>query len=277
MMYLGVPYFVAVAAIVWLLRRRGVVLLCGAMVAISFILSLGSTLYVGGHDTHVPLPFVVLANLPFTEGFLSVRFSLFTVLFGAPIIAIGMEELHDRLTRSPTVDRLPGRSAPVLAWLVPLVMAAVVLLPMLPAHTQPTSPTGESTFFTTPAARAIPPGSVVLAYPYPNAPFIPAGPGGASVYTFAPVNDVLLDQAVAGMPFKLVGGYGWRPTKGTYGSPAPLASRPPDGCDPLRHRLRRRGRRRPDRPPRPCRPDHRPAVVPPALPRGHRRGPASRP
>lgn len=226
MMYLGVPFIIAVIAIVILLRRRGIVVLAGAMAAVALILSLGSVLYIDGTDTHIPLPFVVLANLPLSEGLLSTRLSLFTVLFGAVVVAIGVEALHQRLLGCHSGAPRPERARRPLATVCPLLVALVVALPLLPSRTEPESSTAESAFFRSPGAEAIPAGSVVLAYPYPGAPFAPTGPRGTTVYSFAPVNNVLVDQAVAGMHFKLVGGYGWRPTKGTFGSPRPARLSP---------------------------------------------------
>jgi len=219
-MYMGVPLFVALVVTVYLLRRRGIVLMCGVMAVLSLILSMGSVLYVNGRDTHVPLPFVVLANFPILNGLLSTRLSLFTFLFGSAVIAIGVDVLHRRL-----LSNLSGGSSSRMKRAAPAAVAmtlvAVVAVPMLPYGMQPTSPTGESAFFASSSAARIPTGSVVLAYPYPDAPFVPSRPGHPSVYTYAPINNVLVDQAVSGMRFKLVGGYSWRPTKGTYGSPHP--------------------------------------------------------
>ncbi len=226
MMYMGVPLFITVVLLAILMRRRGIVVFCGAMAAVSFVLSLGSPLYVNGHDTQVPLPFVVLANLPITEGFLSTRFSLFTMLFGAAIVAIGIDVAHQRLLESQLLASASRRWREMAVALVALSIV-IVALPLLPAHTQPTTPTGESAFFASKAADGIPTGSVVLAYPYPTAPFLPSGPHFSFVYTYGPINNVLVDQAVSGMRFKLVGGYGWRQTKGRYGTPKPSRLSPP--------------------------------------------------
>ncbi|MGP0109224.1 MAG: hypothetical protein ACLPR9_10270 [Acidimicrobiales bacterium] len=221
MMYIGVPLFATVVVMVYLMRRRGVVVFFGVMMAVSFVLSLGSVLYIGGNDTHVPLPFVVLANLPVTDGLLATRFSLYTILFGAAIIAIGAEAMYRRLLEARLFQSISEHWKVVVAMLVSVSAVVIVALPMLPAHTQHITATGESAFFKSGAASRIPAGSVVLAYPYPNAPFVPAGPNHSSVYTYGPINNVLVDQAVSGMKFKVVGGYGWRPTKGTFGSVRP--------------------------------------------------------
>ena len=85
------------------------------------------------------------------------------------------------------------------------------------------SATGASPFFSSlEATRNIPDGTAVLAYPYSDNPVFP---GNIIGFSFSPryqsVNDVLLDQAVSGMHFRLIGGYGWRPSEGEYGTPSP--------------------------------------------------------
>lgn len=217
MMYVGIPLFVAVAVTVYLLRSKGIVLLAGLLAAVAFVLSLGSVLYVAGVDTHIPLPFVILANFPILEGLLSSRFSLFTDLFAAAVIAFGVEELHRRLLQREG----GGSRRRVLAAVVPLVLVGVVALPILPAHVQKNTPTGEAAVFGSKQLASIPRGSVLLGYPYPHTPFAPTGPGGTDVHTLAPTNELLVNQAVSGMRFKLIGGFGWRPTKGYYGTAGP--------------------------------------------------------
>ena len=67
----------------------------------------------------------------------------------------------------------------------------------------------------------------MLAYPYPGNPVFP---GNIVGFSYSPryqsVNDSLLDQAVSGMHFRLIGGYGWRPSGSTYGSPDSSDLRP---------------------------------------------------
>src|SRR6202042_2288429 len=103
-------------------RRRAVVL-AGGMTIIAFIMSMGSTLYVDGHDTHIPLPFVVLEHLPFIDGIDAARFALFATLFAAFILAIGLDEFHRRLIQSRLLDWLPRRWHVFAAVLVPMALA----------------------------------------------------------------------------------------------------------------------------------------------------------
>jgi hypothetical protein len=222
-MYLGIPLLVAVGVTVVLLRRRGIVQLAGAMTVISLILSMGSTLYVGGHDTHLPLPFVVLAHLPLTQGFLASRFSLYTILFASAIIAIGLDALHRRLVGSRRLDGLTRRRSELVVLGVTMIVALVIAIPMLPLGQQPSSATGASSLFSSrEASLDIPDGSALLAYPYPDSPSYPGTYLGFSYsWRYQSVNDALLDQAVSGMHFRLIGGYGWRPSGAEYGTPDP--------------------------------------------------------
>ena len=109
-MYLGFPYAVVLVAIVVWLRRRPIVLLMGAMLAIAFVLSLGSYLYIYGNDTKIPLPFIILAHLPFFDGLLAVRFSLFTTLFGAGLL----DDRRGRVLPKTEECESIGAVAPVL-------------------------------------------------------------------------------------------------------------------------------------------------------------------
>lgn len=205
-MYMGIPFFVAIGVTVFVLRRRGIVVMAGSLTACSLILSLGSTLYVDGHDTHMPLPFIVLAHLPGTDGLLSTRLSLFTVLFGSAVVAMGAEALYGYVVeRTATGLHHPPFGKLIAFFLVALVVL-VVGLPMLPNHTEQVSASGAPSRAVSNALGAIPSGSVVLAYPYPDKPIdVPFS------YKYQSIDDALLDQAMTGMNFKVIGGYDWRP------------------------------------------------------------------
>ena len=75
---------------------------------------------------------------------------------------------------------------------------------------------------TSTAVDSIPSGSVVLAYPYPdyatNTPI--------SLF-LRPIDSVMLDQAVSGMRFDLIGGFGWFPSPtGSRGTSFPAGLTP---------------------------------------------------
>jgi hypothetical protein len=212
-MYLGIPFILGVGVVTVLLWRRAIVATAGTLAGVSFVLSLGSTLYVDGHDTHIPLPFTVLAHVPIVDGLLSTRLALYTVLFGAAVVAIGIDALHKRVARSSLLRASSWQLRRAVAAGASFAVAAVVAVPMLPAHAQSATPSRVSTFFSSPVAvNDIPHGSAVLAYPYPDVPVFPGNSLGFSFSSqYQAVNDALLDQAASGFPFKLIGGYGWSP------------------------------------------------------------------
>jgi hypothetical protein len=104
-----------------------------------------------------------------------------------------------------------------------MTAALVIALPTLPLHQQASSATDASPFFSSlEAVRNIPYGTAVLAYPYPDDPDFPGTALGFSYsQRYQSVNDALLDQAVSGMRFRLIGGYGWRPSGAQNGTPGP--------------------------------------------------------
>ena len=226
-LYLGLPFFLAVGGTVVWLRKRGIVALAGAMTAISFLLSLGSTLYIGGDDTHVPLPFLLLAHLPLVQGLAPQRFALFTCLFGGAVVAFGLEEVQRRWSVNPTSAAavLPRRQR-IKGLAVVVALAVIVVLPVLPLDAQLLVRTNLSPLFSSKsAATQIPTGSAVLAYPYPDSPVFPGAVGYSYLPRYQAINDPLLDQAAVGMPFKLIGSYGWRPagSNANTAGPSPLA------------------------------------------------------
>ena len=76
-------------------------------------------------------------------------------------------------------------------------------------------------FFSTSAVDVIPQDGVVLAYPYPDF-------SGPSIF-YQTTHDIMLDQAVSGMRFKLIGGYGWFPSPtGEHGTTSPTTLEPND-------------------------------------------------
>ena len=216
-LYLGVPLVVVLASFAVFLRKRRTILFAGTLALIAFVLSLGPRLRVDGHETSISLPFVVFEHLPLVKGFDPGRFSLYTALFAAGMFAIGLDELWRRMMRSsrPAWSSPRWRSVVTLGALA--AISAVAVLPLAPRHTQPTTQTNIPSLFTSAAVEAIPVGSVVLAYPYPDSS------GGLNLSP----HDIMLDQAVAGMPFKLIGGWGWFPrSTGTLGTTSPSVLKP---------------------------------------------------
>ena len=226
-LYVGLPFVLAIAGTVYWQRKRGIVVLAGAMTAIAYVLSLGSTLFVGGYDTHVRLPFVVLAHLPLVQGMTPPRLGLFTCLFGGAVVAFGLDEAYRRWRdgRTSAGDARPLRHG-ITGLVVIVIATGIIVLPALPRHVEAVVPSRVAPFFSSSAAARIPAGSVVLAYPYPNSPAFPGAFGYSFSRRYQAINDPLLDQASAGIPFRLIGSYGWRPDGSTANALGPSALAP---------------------------------------------------
>ncbi len=181
-------------------------LFAGVMALVAFVLSLGSKLLVDGHST-ISLPFAWLAQVPILQGLLSNRLSLFTALFVSTMFAIGIDELRSRISNASTLAWSPRLKSTMVVG-VAGALSVAVLIPLWPDHapsTTATTSTNVPPFFTSAAIHRIPTGSVVLAYPYPDQQT-------TNFIDFHPGQSVLLDQAIAGFRFKIIGGYGWFPS-----------------------------------------------------------------
>jgi hypothetical protein len=217
-LYLGRPLVVTLASFAVFLRTRRTILFAGTLALIAFVLSLGPRLWIDGHETPIRLPFVVFEHLPVVGAFIPERFPLYTALFAATMFAIGLDELWGRMRRSSRTAWLSPRWRNFVAAGALAAITGAAVIPLVPGHTQPTTKTNVPSLFTSAAVEAIPPGSVLLAYPYPDLS------GGLF---FQPPKDIMLDQVVAGMRFKLIGGYGWFPLPaGTHGTASPSVLKP---------------------------------------------------
>lgn len=187
-MYLGIPLIVILAAFTWIFRRVRTLLFFVAMLVMSTIFALGFRLKIDGHSTGVPLPAILFRRIPFVQGILPARFSLFMQLFAAAALALGLDLLASRLRGS-------RREPNFTAVLVPGCVAIVALLPLVPSGPYPGVPSAVPSFYTSHSVKRIPVGGVVLSYPYP-----------------ANLRDqTLLGQAEASMRFKIVGSVGYTP------------------------------------------------------------------
>jgi hypothetical protein len=215
----GLPLVVVLICFAVFLRSRKEILFAGVMTLMALVLSLGSPLTIDGHATAIPLPFALFAHLPALSGFEARRFALYTDLFAAAMFAIGIDELRKRLAKRPHLLRLSSGWSMALGVTAIGALMVAVSLPLVPSSPQSTTPTNVPAFFTSTAVDSIPSGSVVLAFPYPDAST------NYWLLTFLLVHSVLLDQAAAAMRFNLIGGYGWFPSptgKGGTTSPALL-------------------------------------------------------
>jgi len=170
--YLGLPLVLVIAASTVALRRVAVVRVAAILCAVAFVLSLGSRLMVDNRTTGVPMPEGIFDKLPLFNNALPVRFSLYVSLCGAVILGVVLE----RIRRA----RLGRNRAASLA--APALVAVAVFLPLVPAWPYVMQPTGVPSYFTSRAAEAIPPDTVTLVYPFPDASF--ANPENWQATTF---------------------------------------------------------------------------------------------
>jgi hypothetical protein len=199
--YLGVTLLAVLAVgTVALWRRSAVVRVAAIAGTAAFIISLGAGLVVKSNPpaaiSGFPLPERIFTKLPLLSNTIPVRYSLYVELFAALLLGVVLDALHDaRITRHlrPKRDHastVHGRN--VMAIVIPAVVAVVALLPLWPAVPfTAIGSVGTPPYFSSQALKQIPEGSVAVVYPYPSS----ATPS-AQVW-----------QAVAGMHFRMPGGY----------------------------------------------------------------------
>jgi hypothetical protein len=176
--YLGLPLLVVVA-VVASRRRQPVVRIGLAMLVACMVLSLGSRLRVGGRVLPVPLPWSAVESLPVLWHMVPARLALFTALFAGLLLAVAVEELWQR----------GGGWRRGLA-VATAVLVLAFLAPSAPLPSEPVVATPP--FFTSSAVSALPRDGVALVLPFPQR-------GRA--------NQAMVWQAMAGMWFKMPGGY----------------------------------------------------------------------
>jgi hypothetical protein len=217
--YLGVPLLVVLLALAIRCWRTGVVRFAAAMAVVAWVLSLGPRLVVDTHQSSIPLPFGVLQHTPLLSSLIYARLTVFVDLFAALLLAVGLDRVRarwrtratQRRRRSPAGHVRLNGALSVIRLLAGAVVAAVVVVPLLPRWPVVTVDPAVPAFFQTEAVRQIPSGSVVLTYPYPEYP-----------------NDqAMLWQAEASMRFRILGGYALVPGPNRLISSAPVPLDPP--------------------------------------------------
>ncbi len=186
-LYLGVPLLAVLAMLTWRFRRSRPLVFFSTMVVVVFVLALGPTLTIDGHDTRVPLPLAIVRHVPLLQDVMAVRFALLMQLCAAAALAIGLD-LWTRDRRK--LQAAPGWALRTRVVVPPFLVGVVALLPLVPQLPYAGEPTDVPAFWTSPAVDRIPAGTAVLTYPYPV---------GTELLS-------MLGQVEAGMRFKLIGG-----------------------------------------------------------------------
>jgi hypothetical protein len=184
--YLGLPILILLGyfAVKW---RRDVLIAGSALLAlVALVLSFGPRLEINGHQTRIFLPEVVLAHLPVYDNTVPARFSLIVWLFAIIAVTVGGDRLIRGLwERPPAPERVTATGRIAAATL--LLLAVAFIVPRVPFKT------GAAKFpsDTEAALNVIPPGSVVLTYPF----------------TTNLDTEVMSWQAEDEMRFRIIGGY----------------------------------------------------------------------
>jgi hypothetical protein len=189
--YLGVPLLLLLIVMVAVNRRDPWIRFAGIMVVVTTVLSLGPELTVANHITGLPLPWDALQHLPLADSVVVVRLSLFTSLFAALLLARGMDDLRRRWQAPVGEQRVESPRDRVALMGLLWLLGFAGLLCVIPAWPFPTNAVAVPAFFSSPIVDRIPFGSVALIEPYPS------------------VNEIQPQvwQAIAGMRFRIIGGY----------------------------------------------------------------------
>ena len=91
--YIGIPLVLFIILTVVLARHRAVTWAALALTASAAVLSIGPTLHVAGHVSHVYLPEYVLKKLPVFHNLLPDRFASMMTLGVGLLVALGLDEL----------------------------------------------------------------------------------------------------------------------------------------------------------------------------------------
>jgi hypothetical protein len=139
----------------------------------------------------VPLPGRVWLHLPLLSAIFPFRFGLFVFLGAAVLLAVGLDELHRWTSRRHGTGSRPA--------LLPLLVALAVVLPLVPVWPYSAMAVQTPPYFRSPAISAIPPGSLLVTYPFP-----------------APISaETMIWQADNDMRYRMAGGYGLFPAPDT--------------------------------------------------------------
>jgi hypothetical protein len=196
--YLGWGVLGLAAASLAVAWRRRAAWWAAATAAVAFVCSLGTMLWTSpDHLSTVWLPWKVLAHLPLLADAVPLRLAGLTALFVSVLVAVGLDAARRAVARLARTRRglAAGGVAVVLAASL-VALGTVWWTYQVPFTTRTVS---LPAWFASDATR-LPPGSVVLALPFP---FPSAGTSGPMVW-----------QAEDGMRFRLAGGYAKAPSPG---------------------------------------------------------------
>ncbi len=206
--YLGAPLVVALALIVWTMRRQRWVPYVAAVLAATEVLSMGRWLMVANHTIHVPMPWALLARFPLLQSDLPNRFAVFASFFVTVLVALGVARWIEWAREVPAPGRRDRRRRTNVTLGALALASVVVYTPQL--HIGVAALPRVPPFFTTGEGRQIPEGSVVLPFP------LSASPYSTSMYW----------QIRSDFRWKMIGGEAIIPTPRGHVTGQPAATRP---------------------------------------------------
>ncbi len=132
--YVGYVALALAAVGVWRGRRGGATWFWFVSTLAFFLLTLGPTLRVAGHDTGLPLPFKLIEQLPFFKGNrYPSRYSVMLLLSLAPLVALGAQRIGECLMADGRWQMVDGRRRRTLALprLLLVSLSPCLLVPVL--------------------------------------------------------------------------------------------------------------------------------------------------
>jgi hypothetical protein len=100
--YLGLPLLVLIAVFVWQERRRRTTWAIAVPLLVAAVLSLGGYLFVRGHLTSIPGPWLPLSKLPVLRYAIAIRFAVFVILPIALVVTLWLSREPPRGRRGIT-------------------------------------------------------------------------------------------------------------------------------------------------------------------------------
>ncbi len=203
--YLSLPFVLLVTFLAVKFRKERLVSVSAILALVAFVLSLGPILNIGGHVTVIPMPEALFSHLTLLDNTVPVRFSFVTMTFMVIASAAGA----NHLLRESSSSAMQGRGGIVVSALgVSLMIASIaLLLPRVPFATK-SQPWPKDTAST---LNVIPPGTVVLTYPF----------------TVGLFTEAMSWQAADFMRFRIIGGYATTQGPGNFGDGRPPLLDPP--------------------------------------------------
>ena len=131
-LYLGYSVLaLAVVGVLWAWRRSSAVKFWTLSTVVFWLMTLGPSLRINGQDTGIPLPFALVAELPFFKGNrYPSRYSVLFVLSLSVLVAFGLAAIVKRREKRPLISTQPALRTVAGIILVTLVLFEHLSIPL---------------------------------------------------------------------------------------------------------------------------------------------------